>query len=341
MCSKRLLRTFNVIGDGVYVGERDGALSVLSSDGERHSYPIGILDGIAFHGSQSVSTDALALFCENGKRVSVFSRGGRHVCSVVGGNVGNVELRRCQWQRYFDSELRVSMARQFVLAKVINQRRNVVRFERNHRSDFLRSGISELRSFEESVMGVVTLSSLIEVEARAARTYWRCFGEMVRREGWWNGGRTKRPPLDAANALLSYLYTIFTNDVAGCLRSVGFDSQCGYLHEVRSGRDSLACDVVEEFRGSIVDPFVLRIINRKQLSVSRDFEVRGLQYFVTSDGKRKLFRLLDEYRCKIVRHSGIRDDVQVGELPLLQARLLSRHVRGEDSEYRPFILSLS
>ena len=138
---------------------------------------------------------------------------------------------------------------------------------------------------------------MLGCEGVAASCYWSVFSDMIRNDDFVFNGRTKRPPEDKVNALLSFGYTLLTNDIAGCLRSVGFDSQCGYLHSLRSGRDSLACDVVEELRAPIVDRFVLRLINRKEIN-SDAFTKNGREVVLNDDGRRVVYAHLSENLVK-------------------------------------------
>lgn len=334
--NKRLRRHLSITTNGASLRLHNGALRVGVGDVSQ-SVPLGILDGVDLYGSQLVTTDAIALCLDNGVSVSSFSSFGRLRWMTDGGGLGNVILRREQWRTYFSESERVALARRFVQAKIMNQRRLLSRYARNHSDVCFDDAVDHLRGAVSKLESMHTIQDVMSIEGVAASCYWSAFGDMVRNDDFVFGGRSKRPSEDEINAMLSFGYVVLTNDVAGCLRSVGFDSQCGFLHECRSGRFSLACDVVEELRAPIVDRLVLRLVNNYEMLVD-DFVHNGREVLLSDDGRKKFLVAWDKNRSRVVRHRGIDDDVQVGELPLIQARLLARHLRGEIDEYLAYVM---
>jgi CRISPR-associated protein Cas1 len=177
------------------------------------------------------------------------------------------------------------------------------------------------------------------IEGNCAKAYFDIFDKLIlqQKEDFKLNSRTKRPPLDNVNAVLSFLYTIYTYDYASALETVGLDSYIGYYHSLRSGRSSLACDLVEETR-CIVERLVLTMINLKIITVS-DFEkqVTGA-VLLNKEGKRKVISRWQEKKRTDIVHPYLKQKIKLGLLPFVQSNLLSKHIRGEINEYPCFLM---
>lgn len=332
---KRLRNTLAVLSDGAYVHAQDNTL-IISADGDKKKLPVNLFDTVITFGNQAVSTEAMRLISNNGVALSFMTRHERSPLRLDGGTIGSVLLRKAQWSKYFDEQQRLELARFFVMGKIVNQRRLVNRQYRNYSNDSLLITLDKLKISLEELLVSTSVKDVMLCEANAANAYWSAFKVMLRISTMEFNGRSKHPPRDEVNALLSFLYVLLCNDCAAMLHAVGFDEQCGYLHSLRSGRASLACDLMEELRTPVVDRFVLRVFNLKQMN-SDDFERAVDGVYLTPDGIRKVYNLLNDWRRVNVHHSVLDEDVQIGELAYIQARMLARYVYGEDSTYRAFV----
>ncbi|RYZ15146.1 MAG: CRISPR-associated endonuclease Cas1, partial [Myxococcaceae bacterium] len=184
----------------------------------------------------------------------------------------------------------------------------------------------------------MTTDEVRGVEGLAAQAYFGAFDHLVTagRTEFRFGGRSRRPPLDRANCLISFLYSLWTNDCVSALESVGLDPQFGYLHVLRPGRPALALDLVEEFRSVVLDRLALSLINRRQV-VADDFDVReGGAVMLTDDGRKKVLQAYMKRKTLEVPHALFVERVPIGLLPHVQARLLARCLRGDLEVYIPY-----
>ncbi|MGL4860368.1 MAG: CRISPR-associated endonuclease Cas1 [Enterobacteriaceae bacterium] len=157
------------------------------------------------------------------------------------------------------------------------------------------------------------------------------------KEGFTFSGRNRRPPKDPVNAMLSFMYSILSKEISGALQGIGLDPQIGFLHEERPGRDSLALDLLEEFRASLVDRLVLTLINRQQVK-SSDFTADMLGGIRMKDDTRRL--LLQTWQAKKqeeIQHPFLEEKVPIGLLPHVQSLLLAQHLRGDLEHYPPYV----
>lgn len=185
-----------------------------------------------------------------------------------------------------------------------------------------------------------TLDELRGYEGECATLYFGVLSSLIisQQEDFVFVQRTKRPPLDPVNALLSFLYSILVNDVRSALETVGLDPQVGFLHQLRSGRPSLALDLMEEFRAYLGDRIMLNLINLKQVT-KKDFEIRESGEVRMSDNARKaLLNAYQKRKQKEVTHPFLGEKMTIGLLPHIQAQLLARHIRGDISDYPPFYM---
>jgi len=185
-----------------------------------------------------------------------------------------------------------------------------------------------------------TLDELRGYEGECATLYFGVLSSLIisQQEDFVFVQRTKRPPLDPVNALLSFLYSILVNDVRSALETVGLDPQVGFLHQLRSGRPSLALDLMEEFRAYLGDRIMLNLINLKQVT-KKDFEIRESGEVRMSDNARKaLLNAYQKRKQEEVTHPFLGEKMTIGLLPHIQAQLLARHIRGDISDYPPFYM---
>lgn len=278
---------------------------------------------------------------EYGIPVSFISPYGKFLARVVGETKGNVLVRKKQFE-VFDA-YKIKMAQNTVAAKLCNTQYVLKRSLRDYPEIDFDNQISEcISSLKDSVNYVYELNNMDEirgVEGSAAKSYFYIFDRMIlkNKEDFKLNGRSKRPPLDYINAALSFLYTIYTCDYAAAAEAAGLDSYVGFYHTLRSGRNSLACDMVEETR-CIVERLVLTMINL-QILTKKDFHVQPSgATLLNDDGRKKVLTKWQERKRSTITHPYLKQKIQLGLLPFVQCSLMSKFIRSEINEYPCFLM---
>lgn len=338
---KKLLNTLYISTQGIYLN-REGETVVASLDRQvKLRLPIHTLSGIVCFGNVLCSPFLLGLCGERGVKVSFLTEHGRFLARVEGPVSGNVLLRREQIKRTLNPEATLELAKNFVLGKVINSRTVIQRALRDHgENPALTSASKALASVVRRTPRAENIDTLRGYEGEAANAYFGAFNGLIvsQKNHFSMQTRTRRPPLDPLNAMLSFLYTILAHDCTAALEGVGLDPQAGFLHALRPGRPSLALDLMEEFRPILVDRVVLSLINRNQIT-SRDFTQSESGAVIMKDDARKtVLKTWQEKKQDTLQHPFIGEKATVGLLPHLQALLLARHLRGDLDTYPPFLL---
>jgi CRISPR-associated protein Cas1 len=254
-----------------------------------------------------------------------------------------VLLRREQYRRADDQERSLEIARGIVLAKAANCRTVLLRAVRDH-PDTVDRGLLEdaarnLARIAESVRMAHSLDVLRGSEGEAARTYFGVFDHLIvaQKEDFLFRERSRRPPLDNINALLSFLYTLLAHDVTSSLEAVGLDPAVGYLHRDRPGRPGLALDLMEEFRPFLADRLALSLVNRQQVK-GKGFKTTETGAVLMDDETRKQVLVAYQKRKQEeIQHSFIDEKITIGLLPHIQAMLFARCIRGDIDGYPPFL----
>lgn len=339
---RHLLNTVFVTTQGAYLS-REGETVLVSSDGEKKlQLPVHTLGGIVCFGRVSCSPPLMGLCAERQVCISFLTENGKFLARVQGPASGNVLLRREQFRRADDERHSASLAQSFVLGKVANSRIVLQRGRRDHPGDGGDAIASALLSLSRVLAELQEPQELALVRGRegeAARIYFGVFGHLVtaQKESFFFHERSRRPPLDNVNALLSFLYTLLVHDIVAALESVGLDPAVGYLHRDRPGRPGLALDLMEEFRAFLVDRLVLSLINRQQVSAD-GFHRSESGGVVMDDSTRKAVLIAWQKRKQEeIQHSFLGEKVPIGLLPYVQALLLARYLRGDLDGYPPFI----
>lgn len=340
---RRLLNTLYVTAQGAYLAKDGEAVAVRVEHETRLRVPLHGLGGVVCFGQVSASPALLGACAEADVGVSFLSEHGRFLASVRGPVSGNVLLRREQYRRADSAPGRAGLARCFVQGKLLNCRAVVRRALRDHGADMdaapLEAVARGFTDMAERAARAATDDSVRGIEGEAAAAYFGVFGQLVRVDDPAFGftTRSRRPPLDAVNCLLSFLYTLLAHDVRSALEAVGLDPQVGFLHRDRPGRPSLALDVMEEFRPWLADRLVLSLINRKQVRPD-DFTRGGTGgVLLTDEARKQVLVAWQKRKQEEVMHPFLDEKVAVGLLPHVQALLLARHLRGEMDGYPPFL----
>lgn len=341
---RKLLNTLYLTKETHYLTRNRDNLVVKEDGIEVARFPYRILEQIVCFSYIGISPSAMQLCMENHINVSFVSPGGYYCGSVLGKTNGNVLLRREQYRIADDTDKALEYARKQILAKVSNSRKYLLKFKKDHKSNIDIEKFlfveSELLKLIKQIKKVSDIDSLRGLEGTAASIYFSAF-KSINLSGNSNFDfetRTKRPPMDCINALLSFGYSLLTRECSAALESVGLDCYVGFFHTDRPGRESMSLDLVEEFRSYLVDRFVFSLINLKQIT-DKHFEYKENGSVLLNDEGRILFlRKWKDKKEKEILHPYIDEKVKVGLLPYVQAQLLAKTIRGDLREYPPFLI---
>jgi len=332
-----------VTTQGAYLAAEGETVVVRVEQENRLQVPVHMLEGIVCFGRVSCSPPLMGLCAERGVGISFLTENGRFLARVQGPVSGNVLLRREQYRRADDPVSSARLAKSFVLAKTANCRTVLMRSLRDHPDACGREEVRKASSLlEEDLLSLqkeVPLETVRGIEGDAAKTYFEVFDHLIvsQKEDFRFNGRSRRPPMDRVNALLSFVYVLVTHDAASALEAVGLDPQVGFLHRDRPGRPGLALDLVEEFRPFLADRLVLSLINRKQVQ-GKGFVQRETGGVVMDENTRKTVLVAYQERKKEeITHPFLQEKTTVGMLVHLQALLLARYLRGDLDGYPAFI----
>jgi len=339
---KKMLNTLYITTPESYI-KRDGENIVVTVEGKPpFRAPIHLFESIVYFGYLGASPGAIALCMQHGVTISMHSQSGRFIGRVEGPVSGNVLLRRQQYRLADIEPCNALVSQNIVLAKLLNSRTVLQRARRDHAEKIgssLDRAIDRLQDIGKRESAETRLNIIRGYEGDGAQAYFGVFNAIILQDKqfFFVDGRTRRPPLDPVNALLSYMYSILAHDCKSALESVGLDPAVGFLHRDRPGRSSLALDLMEEFRACLVDRFVVSLINRKQLD-RKDFVIRENGAVAIKDEARKLILAAWQDRKQdSVYHPWIKESVQIGLLPYVQALLMARYVRGDLDIYPAYI----
>jgi CRISPR-associated protein Cas1 len=337
---RRLLNTLYVTTQGAYL-RKEGETVVVEVEKEiRLRLPLLNLGGIVCFGNVLCSPFLLGACAEAGIAVSFLTEYGRHLADVVGAPSGNVLLRRTQYRRADDPAASAALARAFVAGKIANTRHVLRRAAREGAADAaaVESAADTLAHRLRSLATATGLDTVRGIEGESAAAYFSVFGQLItqQREAFPFGDRSRRPPLDRVNALLSYFYTLLRFDAAAALTAHGLDPAVGFLHRDRPGRDSLALDLMEEFRAPLADRLALTLINRQQVQPPHFRIAETGAVLLTEDGRKEVLTAWQKRKQDEVEHTFLGEKIPVGLLLHAQALLLARHLRGDLDAYPPF-----
>ncbi len=338
---KKLLNTLYVSTQGIYLHQEGETLVAEKERKVVLRLPIHTLSGIVCFGNVLCSPFLLGLCGERGVHVSFLTEQGRFLTRIEGLHSSNVLLRMAQMQATQKTETVASIARSFVIGKILNTRTILMRRMRDHgETETLNTAIARLANAVVRLQSETDIASIRGIEGEAANVYFDVFNELLvaQKDKFSIENRNRRPPLDPMNAMLSFLYTLLAHDCEGALKSVGLDAQIGFLHALRPGRSSLALDLMEEFRAILVDRLALSLVNLNQVN-TRGFKVTESGAVHMSDDTRRI--IIDAWQKKkkeIIVHPFFKEKVEIGLLPYTQALLFARYLRGDMDAYPPFIL---
>ena len=339
---RHLLNTLYVTTQGSYLA-REAEAVVIKQDGEaRLRVPIHTLGGVVCFGQVSCSPPLLGLCAERDVAVSFLTEHGRFLARVVGSTHGNVLLRRAQYRIADNEGLRASIAQAMVVGKVSNCRIVLLRAARERppgpEATELDGAARRLAMILSGLESPRPLDEIRGIEGEAAQVYFSCFDHLitVAKEEFFFRGRSRRPPIDNVNALLSFVYTLLVHDCVGALETVGLDPAVGYLHVDRPGRPGLALDLMEEFRSFLADRLVVSLINRRQVNASGFYKTESDAVLMDDVSRKEVLVSWQKRKQEEIQHPFLGERVPLGLLPYVQALLLARHLRGDLDGYPTF-----
>jgi len=342
---RKHLNTLYVTLDGAYIHKSGKAVEIRIKDETRLRVPLHNLESIVAFGWDITASAALMHGCaEAGVGLSFLSPTGKFLASSYGGVSGNILLRKDQYHTSESSEGTLLISKQIVIAKIANSRSTLMRTVRDHcledseKSDALVRAADSLKHRMRMAEQTSDLDVLRGIEGEAAQIYFSVFNHMITDDSGTLvfNGRNRNPPTDPANALLSFLYVILMHDCKSACEAVGLDPQCGFLHRDRPGRFSLALDLAEEFRSYLADRLVLSLINRKQIT-AKDFDfLENGAVLLKEDSRKIVLAAWQERKQEEILHPVLKEKITIGLLPHIQARLLTRHLRGDIDHYPAF-----
>ncbi|HUE02857.1 MAG TPA: type I-C CRISPR-associated endonuclease Cas1c [Bryobacteraceae bacterium] len=340
---KQLLNTLYVTTQGAYLAKDGETVLVRVEEESRLRVPIHTLGSIVCFGRVSCSPALMGMCAEKGVGLAFLTENGRFLARVEGPVSGNVLLRREQYRRADDEGRTAEIARAVVIAKVANCRTVLLRAAREKPESAgcadLEAAALRLLRLGETLQKPLALDTVRGHEGDAARVYFEVFDHLIveAKDAFFFRARSRRPPLDNMNALLSFLYTLVTHDVAAALEGVGLDPAVGYLHVDRPGRPSLALDLVEELRPVLADRLGLSLVNRRQVRAEGFRRTESGAVEMDEGTRKEVLVGYQKRKQEEVMHPFLKERVAFGIVPHVQAMLLARFLRGDLDGYPSFL----
>jgi CRISP-associated protein Cas1 len=342
--TRELLNTLFVLTENAVVSLDGEALVVRVEKEKKLSVPLHHLGSVCLFGTAHITGPALARCAKEGRAVNFLDFGGRFQARVEGPESGNILLRLAQFASYTDPLRSAQIARCLVAGKLRNQRQNLLRSARDAKDEGVKARLygagDALARLVTSLPAQPDTDAVRGIEGQGAALYFDVFGDMltVPTTDFAFTTRSRRPPRDRVNAVLSFLYALLTADCTAACEGVGLDPQLGFLHTPRPGRPSLSLDLMEEFRPVLCERLALTLINRRQLRPTHFSDLDGGSVLLNESGRKLVLSAYSERRKEEVDHPFLHDRAPLGLLPHLQARLLARHLRGDLDHYPPFLV---
>ena len=340
---KKLLNTLYVTSENSYLSLDGENIVVLDSEKEVGRLPLHNLEVIVSFGYRGTSPALMGACADRNISLCYLTPQGKFLARVSGKIKGNVILREQQYASSQSEEKSLEIAKNCIIGKVHNARWVLERATRDHSMQIdvekVKSASDKLRKSLELIKSCQSKEQLRGFEGEAASVYFGVLDELIlqQKKEFTFQGRNKRPPLDHVNALLSFVYTLLTNTITSALETVGLDPCIGYLHTERPGRVSLSLDLIEELRAVLADRFVLSLINKKIIS-GKNFDKKENGAVLMDDELRRI--VLTEWQNKkkeTLTHPYLKEKVEWGMVPYVQAMLLARYLRGDLDGYPVFL----
>lgn len=340
---KKLLNTLYITSKKTYLSRERETVLISVNKEVKHQFPIHLLEGIVCFGNVICTPSLMQLCALNKVAISFLSERGRFLAKVQGPVSGNVLLRREQYRKADDLIHSSNVARSIIIGKIANLRTVIMRGARELEDEsarmILKKSTLHLGHLIQRLEKTSELDSLRGIEGEASKTYFSGFDHLIlsQKMDFFFKARSRRPPLDNMNALLSFLYTILTHDVASAIESVGLDPAVGFLHRDRPGRPSLALDLMEEFRPFIADRIAITLVNRMQIKGKGFVRSESGDIRMDEDTRKEVLVAYQKRKQEEIYHPFIAEKISIGLIPHVQASLFARYIRGDLEGYPPFI----
>lgn len=339
---KKLENTLYITNPDYYLAKDGETITILNDNKVIKRFPQHVIGSIICF-NYSGCSPALMRFCmENDILISFVTPQGKYCGRIIGETNGSILTRKQQYELSVSSK-RIDIVRMITYAKLYNSQKLLKQFINDHpdhiNSKAINLVIERFDEFLEDTKHTETIDSLRGIEGVSAKFYFSIFNELIlnKEKVFKVRGRTKRPPMDPTNATLSFLYTMLTHECQSALEVVGLDSYMGFYHTDRSGRASLACDLVEEFRSIMVDRLTLTMIN-KNIIQPKHFEIKENDATLLNDkGREIILTHWQKQKLKEIKHPFLHENIPLGILPYTQAMLLSKYIRNEIDGYPAFL----
>jgi len=340
---KQLLNTLFVTTQGSYLSKEGDTVLVHQEQEVKLRVPIHNLGSIVCFGNVLCSPFLLGLCGERNVTLSFLTENGRFLARVHGPISGNVLLRREQYRRADDPAVSAEIARSVVTAKIANSRIVLQRAMRDGPeladSTGMKQALEDMQQHIKTLAEQATVDQIRGVEGHAAATYFGVFDHLINtnKKHFFFKERSRRPPLDNMNALLSFLYTLLVHDVESALEGVGLDPAVGFLHRDRPGRPGLALDLMEEFRAYLADRLALSLVNRQQIKPDGFLKTESGAVIMDDETRKTVLVAWQKRKQEEITHLFLQEKISVGLLAHVQAQLLARYLRGDMDGYPPFL----
>lgn len=315
-----------------------------ATDTRKLSIPIHHLESVCVFGASSISPPAMDLCWEHGVAINFLSENGYLQARVTGVADTSVTLRRAQFRVADDPVRAAAIARQIVAGKIQNSRNSLLRGGRETDDTAEQRQLTDAadalaRQLSDLAKTNPPLDQLRGVEGMAAQTYFSVFGLLLKqqRDDFAFTTRSRRPPRDRINCMVSFLYALVRHDCIAALTSIGLDPFVGFLHADRPNRPSLALDLMEEFRPWLADRLAVTLINRQQIQPDHFVLREGGAVEFTDTGRKLVIKAYQERKQESLNHPLLDQNLRIAQLPFVQARILARHLRADLPEYLPLV----
>lgn len=324
----------------------EGENIVIKRDNQSSVHiPLHNLENVVCFGYTGASPALMGACAERKIGLAFYSPHGRFLARIIGRTKGNVLLRKKQYLTSEDETISAQLGISFLTGKIYNSRKVIERAIRDHAlvvdlKELNEASVS-LKVLLRSLRNCQTINDLMGFEGSAARLYFSVFNHLIlhQKNDFFFKERSRRPPLDNLNAILSFLYSILANEVSSALESVGLDPYVGFLHQDRPGRPSLALDMMEELRPVFADRLALTLINRKQISPGGFVHKESGGVIMDDATKKTLLTAWQEKKKEEIVHPFLREKIEFGLIPYVQALLMARYLRGDLDAYPPYFWS--
>ena len=340
---RRLLNTLYVTGQNRYLSLDGENVVILEEREEIGRIPLHNLQSIVTFGYTGASPALMGACAKRNIDLTFMSGNGRFLARVTGEVKGNVTLRKQQYRVSENKEKSISIAKNFIFGKVYNARWILERAIRDYplrvNADMLKEKSTFLYHSLQEIRDCMDASRLLGLEGEAAALYFSVFDQLIlqQKESFSFQERSRRPPLDNVNAMLSFAYSLLAGMCGSALEAVGLDPYVGFYHTDRPGRISLALDVMEELRGVMADRFVLTVINKRIIKKENFIHKENGAVILDDSGRKRFLSAWQERKQDVIKHPFLNEKIEWGMVPHAQAMLLARYLRGDLDEYPPFL----